>query len=110
MAKVRNRVVKAKSKKNSRKARGKSRAAAKSGRIRGLEARITGFNLEKFSNDILENRNAHGLTQRELGAKTGMTSACVVHIENQKSSPLVQNFARLCQFFKLPPGNYINVK
>lgn len=110
MAAVRNRMVKAKKKKNSGKVGSGNRATKKSRGAAGLDSRVTGFNLASFSNDVLTHRNAEGLTQRQLGAKTGVTSACVVHIENQKSSPLAANFAKICQYFRLNPNDYIAIK
>lgn len=107
MAAVRNRVVKNKKKRVAPKVR--SAGSAKRGKS-ALDARVVGWNLPKFSDDILAERHARGMTQREVGAATGMTSAAVVFIENGKSNPLVGNFAKLCQFFKLDPAKYIPVQ
>jgi len=105
MATVRNSVVKGKKKKSTRKA-GKGKLSA-SGKAKLVDKRVTGFDLKKFSGDIRIHRKKAGISQRTLGAKTGMTSAAVVFVEKARSAPLTVNFARLCQFFKLDPSKYI---
>jgi DNA-binding XRE family transcriptional regulator len=73
------------------------------------DAGITGFNLQKFSNDLLTVRNAHGLTQRALASKTGVTHAAIVFIERGRSKPLVETFAKLSQYLRLNPSDYIDI-
>lgn len=105
MATVRNSVVKGKKKKSTNKARSKAGDAARKAKL--VDKRVTGFDLKKFSSDVRAKRKAAKISQRTLGAKTGMTSAAVVFMEKARSAPLTQNFARICQFFKLDPNRYI---
>lgn len=73
------------------------------------DAGVSGFNLAKFSNDLLTVRNAHGLNQRQLASHTGVTHAAIVHIERGRSKPLVETFAKLVQYLRLDPADYITV-
>lgn len=99
MASVSNRVVK-----------NKKKRASQANKPRGAKCSLPGFDLVKFSNDVLTHRHARGLTQRSLAKETGMTSAAVVFIENRRSYPIVTGFSRLCQYLKLQPQDYIPVK
>jgi len=87
----------------------KKRVVAKTPNKRSSDTGITGLDLPRFSNDILSHRNSLNLSQREVARKAGISSAAVVFTENGRSSPLAQNFAKLCQFFKLNPNDYIKV-
>lgn len=106
MAAVQNSVVSSKKKKGSRKA-GARRGKTAPRKSKVADAVKAGFSLAKFSNDVLRGRTKAGLSQRDVAAEIGLTSAAIVHIEKSKAMPLVSTFARLCRKFKLKPTDYV---